>query len=65
MKDPYRAYRSAVTRFANSRESLAWASAYGIYSEEYRNRDKEYQRCRVNLNRSVEKLIDKARKGEL
>ena len=64
-KDPYRAYRYAVTAFGNAREAMIWASAYGVDHEESINRKKKFELARVKLNRTVEKLIDKARKGEI
>lgn len=64
-KDPYLSYRKALTRYANLREDLIWESAYGIYHEEYKKRQREYEKGRVAVDRAVEKLIMLAYKGEL
>lgn len=63
--DHYRAYRAALTRFANLREELVWSSSFGIDSIQYRDAKRKYEKARINLNRHVEELIIKSRNGEL
>jgi hypothetical protein len=62
-KDPYIAYRRALTRYANLRESLVWASAYGIWDEEYLKIKRRYEKARVTVNRTVGDLMRKAKEG--
>lgn len=60
-KDPYQAYRAAITRLVNCREDMVWASAAGIPSEPYSAAKLKYEKALGNLHSQVEKLLEHAR----